>query len=129
MHAGHVLYLQQAKSYGDKLIIGLNSDKSVRMLKGPERPINCFEDRKIVLLALEAVDEVREMNDLTPQRMVKEIVPDVLVKGEDWKEKGAIGSDVVLANGGKVFYVPFVKQTSTTDVIHKASFANVAKWD
>lgn len=120
LHAGHVLYLQTARSHGDKLIVGLNSDASVRQLKGKERPINCFEDRKIVLLALRAVDEVIEMTDLIPQKLVEEIVPDVLVKGEDWKEKGAIGSDVVIANGGKVVYVPFVKQTSTTSIIQKS---------
>lgn len=119
LHAGHVLYLQTAKSHGDKLIVGLNSDESVRQIKGNERPINCFEDRMIVLLALEAVDEVVEMKELTPQKLVEEIVPDILVKGEDWKDKGAIGSDVVIANGGKVVYVPFVKQTSTTAIIEK----------
>ncbi len=117
LHAGHVLYLQTAKTHGDWLIVGLNSDESVRQLKGNSRPINCFEDRKIVLIALEVVDDVIEMHDLTPQKLVEEIIPDVLVKGEDWKEKGAVGAEIVIQNGGKVIYVPFAKQTSTTNIL------------
>ncbi len=99
------------------MIVGLNSDESVRRLKGNSRPINCFENRKIVLTALEVVDDVIEMHDLTPQKLVEEIIPDVLVKGEDWKEKGAVGAEVVIQNGGKVVYVPFVKQVSTTTIL------------
>ncbi|MDA1261017.1 MAG: D-glycero-beta-D-manno-heptose-7-phosphate kinase, partial [Planctomycetota bacterium] len=105
LHAGHVRYLQEARRQGDVLVIGLNDDESVRRLKGPERPFNPLEDRAEVLAALACVDLVAPFSEDTPERLVRELGPDVLVKGSDWEGKDVAGADAVRARGGVVRFV------------------------
>lgn len=119
IHAGHVDYLEKAKSLGDFLIVGLNSDDSVRRLKGNSRPINPQEQRKRVLEGLKAVDMVIIFDEDTPERLIKEIKPDILVKGGDWKVENIVGADFVMSYGGKVYSIDFVFDTSTTKIIQK----------
>lgn len=119
IHAGHVDYLEKAKSLGDFLIVGLNSDDSVRRLKGNSRPINPQEQRKRVLEGLKAVDMVIIFDEDTPKRLIKEIKPDILVKGGDWKVENIVGADFVMSYGGKVYSIDFVFDTSTTKIIQK----------
>jgi len=116
LHAGHVKYLEEAKSYGDILVVGLNSDNSVKRLKGKNRPINSSQDRATVLAGLESVDFVVEFNDDTPYELIKKIVPDILVKGGDYKGKEVVGSDVAK----ETRLVEFVDGKSTTKIIQKA---------
>lgn len=115
LHVGHVKYLQEAKSYGDILILGLNSDKSVRALKGPQRPINNEEDRAYILAALESVDYVVKFSDDTPHDLIKMIRPDILVKGGDYEGKKVVGSEF----SGELRLVQFVEGKSTTSTIDK----------
>lgn len=119
LHYGHVHYLTQAKSKGDALIIGLNSDRSVKEIKGKDRPLNCEYDRAHVLAALACVDYIVIFNDLTPYRLIQTIKPSVLVKGGDWSKDKIIGRDIVLAGGGKVSTIPIVKDRSTSSIIKK----------
>jgi len=119
LHYGHVHYLTQAKAKGDILIIGLNSDQSVRGLKGKNRPLNCEQDRAKVLAALACVDFVVIFNDSTPIRLLQTIKPSILVKGGDWKKDKIVGRDIVLAGGGKVLTIPIVKNRSTSNIIKK----------
>lgn len=119
LHAGHTQYLEQARALGDVLIVGLNSDSSVRGLKGGQRPIVSQEDRALVLAALESVDFVVLFYQSTPLELIDAVRPDVLVKGGDWKPEEIVGSDIVLADGGKVLSLPFRKGLSTTDIINK----------
>ncbi|MGC8941284.1 MAG: D-glycero-beta-D-manno-heptose 1-phosphate adenylyltransferase [Sulfurihydrogenibium sp.] len=119
IHAGHVDYLEKAKSLGDFLVVGLNSDDSVRRLKGKDRPVNPQEHRKKVLSALKPVDLVIIFDEDTPERLIKEIKPDVLVKGGDWKVENIVGADFVKSYGGKVLTIDFVYDTSTTKIISK----------
>ncbi len=116
LHAGHVKYLEEAKSYGDLLVLGLNSDASVKRLKGESRPINNVEDRATVLAALESVDFVIEFGDDTPYELIKAIVPDILVKGGDYEGKDVVGSDIAR----ETRLVQFVDGKSTTKIIQKA---------
>jgi D-beta-D-heptose 7-phosphate kinase/D-beta-D-heptose 1-phosphate adenosyltransferase len=115
LHRGHVSYLDIAKSYGDVLILGLNSDASVRKLKGDSRPINSEEDRAFVLSALESVDFVTVFGDETPYELIKMVEPDVLVKGGDYEGKEVVGSDIAR----EVKLVQFVDGKSTTKTIEK----------
>ncbi|MDQ7047907.1 MAG: D-glycero-beta-D-manno-heptose-7-phosphate kinase [Sulfurovum sp.] len=115
LHRGHVSYLDIAKSYGDVLILGLNSDESVRALKGKNRPINSEEDRAYILSALESIDFVTIFSDDTPYELIKMVEPDVLVKGGDYEGKEVVGSDIA----GEVKLVQFVDGRSTTKTIHK----------
>lgn len=117
LHLGHVEYLNEAKAQGDVLIIGLNSDQSVKVLKGPDRPINNEEDRKSMLLNLRAVDCVQIFNEQTPLEIIKLINPNILVKGGDWKPEQIIGSDFVIANGGTVKSLMFKRGYSTSNLI------------
>jgi rfaE bifunctional protein nucleotidyltransferase chain/domain len=119
IHAGHVDYLEKAKSLGDFLVVGLNSDESVKRLKGPTRPVNPVDQRKKVLQALKPVDLVIVFEEDTPERLIKEIKPDVLVKGGDWKTENIVGADFVMSYGGKVYTIDFVYDTSTTKIIEK----------
>lgn len=119
LHKGHISYLIEAKSLGDYLIIGVNSDSSVKKLKGNSRPINNENDRAFLLDNIKAVDFVIIFNEDTPYEIIKEILPDYLVKGGDWKEKDIVGSDIVTANGGKVVSLQFVKDYSTTEILKK----------
>lgn len=119
LHRGHVTYLAEAKKLGDLLIMGVNSDASVKRLKGPERPINNEEDRKYVLSQLKSVDFVEIFEEDTPLNLIKKISPDVLVKGGDWKIDQIVGGKEVINNGGEVYSLNFVDGYSTTSIIKK----------
>ena len=119
LHAGHVAYLQDSRKLGDLLIIGLNSDESVRRLKGNGRPINIFNDRAEVLSALSSVDYVTIFEEDTPYNLIKSILPDVLVKGGDYDPENIVGADIVKKNGGQIITIPFVEGKSTTEIIKK----------
>ena len=119
IHKGHVTYLNEAKSLGDHLIVGINSDDSVKRLKGKDRPVNNESDRAFVLDNLKSVDDVLIFNEDTPYHIIKEIIPDLLVKGGDWKEEDIVGSDIVKKNGGKVISLQFVNDYSTTNILEK----------
>jgi D-sedoheptulose 7-phosphate isomerase len=117
LHPGHVDLLRRAKELGTKLIVGINSDASVRSIKGPGRPLMRQNDRAAVLLALEPVDEVRIFDELTPEKLIREIMPDVLVKGGDWKTDEIVGADVVIAKGGTVHSLPLVDGYSSSKIV------------
>ena len=119
VHRGHITYLNEAKKLGELLIVGLNSDESVKKLKGPERPINNEEDRKFLLENLKSVDWVEVFHDETPLDLIKKIMPDVLVKGGDWRVEQIVGSKEVLQSGGEVKSLNFVDGFSTTSIIEK----------
>lgn len=119
LHPGHVAYLFEAKSLGDVLVVGLNSDASVKRLKGPSRPINDENSRKYVLESLKPVDFVEIFDEDTPLTLIKKIMPDVLVKGGDWKPEQIVGSKEVLENGGTVRSLKFIDGHSTTNIIEK----------
>ena len=120
LHRGHVEYLQEAGSLGDRLVIGVNSDASVkRQGKGPERPLNDQDSRAKVLAALRLVDAVVIFDGDTPLALIEAIVPDVLVKGGDWSEDRIVGADVVRKNGGEVRSLKLVDGFSTTALVEK----------
>ncbi len=119
LHRGHIELLETARSFGDRLVVGINSDRSVRSIKGVGRPVNNEEDRKAILKALSCVDEVIIFDDLTPANLIKDLKPDVLVKGGDWDESEIIGSDTVRGLGGEVRTVPIVEGYSTSKVVEK----------
>ena len=119
LHVGHVRYLAQAKKLGDFLIIGLNSDSSVKELKGEDRPINSFEDRATLLSAIESVDLVIMFEEQTPENLIKDIVPDILVKGGDYNIEDIIGYQTVMQNGGQVKTLSFYDGYSSTNYINK----------
>ncbi len=119
LHSGHVSYLEQARQTADYLIVGVNSDRSVRALKGAGRPVNSEQDRQRVLAALGCVDFVVLFDEDTPHRLITALMPDVLVKGADWAEDEIVGSAEVKAAGGRVVRVPFTHQCSTTALIEK----------
>jgi rfaE bifunctional protein nucleotidyltransferase chain/domain len=119
LHAGHAVYLEQARKQGDCLIVGLNSDRSIRAIKGPDRPVNGEEDRARVLAALGCVDLVVLFEEETPLALIRELLPDVLVKGADWAEEDIVGAKEVKEAGGRVVRVPLVDGRSTTGVIKK----------
>lgn len=119
LHVGHIRYLSNAKKLGDFLIVGLNSDESVKILKGQNRPINQFEDRAMLLLALRSVDLVIMFEEQTPENLINKIVPDVLVKGGDYDIEDIAGYHTVIKNGGKVKTLDFYKGYSSTNYIKK----------
>jgi D-glycero-beta-D-manno-heptose 1-phosphate adenylyltransferase len=119
IHRGHIEYLNQAKSLGDYLIVGLNSDSSVKRIKGESRPINNENDRAVVMDNLKMIDGVVIFSEDTPYNIIKEILPDFLVKGGDWKEENIVGADIVKKSGGKVVSLKFVDNYSTTSTIKK----------
>jgi len=121
LHFGHVSYLQEARNKGDVLIVGINSDSSVRRLKGFKRPVVGERQRASVVAALAVVDYVVIFSEDTPERVIQALMPDVLVKGGDWKIEDIIGSRFVIGNGGRVFSIKFVKGFSTTSMIKKIS--------
>jgi D-sedoheptulose 7-phosphate isomerase len=121
LHPGHVDLLRRAKALGDRLVVGINSDRSVRAIKGPGRPVFSQDDRKALLLGLESVDDVLVFDEQTPERLIKEIAPHVLVKGGDWSVEEIVGSDFVLKNGGEVFSLPLVEGYSSTKVIESVN--------
>ncbi|MCI5218295.1 MAG: D-glycero-beta-D-manno-heptose 1-phosphate adenylyltransferase [Candidatus Electrothrix sp. LOE2] len=123
VHAGHVSYLEEARRCGDCLVIGLNSDRSVRALKGPSRPVNSELERARVLAALGCVDFVVLFDEETPLGLITTLLPDILVKGADWPEERIVGAAEVKAAGGKIVRIAFTCQTSTTAVIDKITSA------
>lgn len=120
LHIGHVRYLQEARSLGDILVVGVNSDRSVQVLKGPTRPIQNQNDRAEILAALACVDYTVIFDEQTPERLIHEVRPDILVKGGDWKISEIVGSDFVLAKGGQVRSLQFIDGRSTTKIIEKS---------
>ena len=120
LHRGHVAYLEKASRLGQSMVIGVNSDASVRRLnKGPNRPFNSLADRMAVLAALAVVDLVVPFEQDTPLELIKQIIPDHLVKGGDWELNHIVGADVVKKAGGKVHSIPIEFQRSTTDLIKR----------
>jgi len=119
LHKGHVYYLNEAKKLGDYLIVGLNSDVSVKKIKGTGRPINNELDRAYILENLKPVDAVIMFKEKTPFNIIKHIRPDILVKGGDWKEDEIIGSDIVKRNGGKVKVIKYIRNYSTTEILEE----------
>jgi rfaE bifunctional protein nucleotidyltransferase chain/domain len=120
LHAGHVQYLQQAKDLGDILVVALNSDESVRMLnKAPDRPINHLEDRMTVIAALRCVDYVLSFSEKTPESLIKELKPDIHVKGGDYTPEQLPETKIVRSYGGEIIILPFLTGRSTTSVLEK----------
>jgi len=119
LHSGHVQYLTEAKELGDILILGLNSDSSVKRLKGNDRPINNEQERVIVLSALYSISYIVIFEDDTPYKLINHIKPDILVKGGDWKPKDIVGSDIVGSYNGEVKSLSFIDGKSSTDIINK----------
>jgi rfaE bifunctional protein nucleotidyltransferase chain/domain len=119
VHRGHVEYLSRAADFGDCLVIGLNTDASVSRLKGENRPIVNEESRAILLAALQFVDAVVYFDEDTPYELIKEIQPDILVKGSDYKVEDIVGYDIVTGRGGTVETIDFVEGFSTSDIIEK----------
>lgn len=126
LHKGHVSYLESAKKPNRVLVVGLNSDVSVRKIKGKKRPIVSEGERARVLAALACVDYVTLFNEETPYNLIKALSPDILIKGADWKGKKVAGEDVVRASGGRVEFIQYLKNFSTTNII-KAIFRKCAK--
>jgi rfaE bifunctional protein nucleotidyltransferase chain/domain len=120
LHSGHITYLEKARACGDALIVALNSDASVKILKGKDRPLVTLKDRAKVIAALECVDAVTHFNTPTPKTIIKKLLPKILVKGGDWSVEKIVGADTVLANGGEVKSLVFVPGRSTTNLIKKA---------
>lgn len=119
IHAGHALYLDSARKSGDFLIVGLNSDASVRRIKGANRPVLGFRERALLLSYLTPVDLVVGFGDDTPVRIIKLLHPDILVKGADYKVSQIVGADSVKKGGGKVIRIPLIKGKSTSAIIEK----------
>lgn len=120
LHRGHTTYLEQARNLGASLIVAANSDASVRRQgKGDDRPVNTLDDRMAVLASLHCVDAVISFDEDTPLNLIKQVLPDHLVKGGDWQLDNIIGADVVIANGGQVHSIDFQFQRSTTTLIEK----------
>jgi D-sedoheptulose 7-phosphate isomerase len=119
LHPGHVDLLRRAREMGSKLIVGINSDESIKKIKGATRPFLNENDRKDILMGLSSVDEVVIFDETTPQAVIEKIKPNVLVKGGDWDEREIIGADFVIKNGGKVFSLPLKKGYSSSSIIDK----------
>lgn len=119
LHLGHVDYLEKAKNTGSKMIVGVNSDASVRTLKGPERPVNTEYARARILAALEFVDMVIIFGEETPFELISDLLPDILVKGDDYTLDTIVGAKEVIAHGGSVQTIPLVPSYSTTGIIQK----------
>ncbi len=119
IHPGHIELLERARKLGTKLIVGINSDDSVRKIKGYPKPFQTQQERAAILRGLRSVDEVLIFDDLTPEKIIREIEPSVLVKGGDWKVKEIIGADFVLKNGGEVFSIPLKEGFSSSKIVEK----------
>ena len=119
IHPGHVTYLEAARDLGDVLVVGLNSDQSVSRLKGPERPILPQDDRAVILAGLRSVDYVVVFEEDTPLSLIRQVLPDVLVKGGDWATDQIVGRDDVEKGGGRVATIPFVEGKSTTGILER----------
>lgn len=123
LHPGHIDLLTRAKSYGDKLIVGINSDESIRKIKGAPRPFIPEQERAETLRGLKPVDEVRVFNETTPENLIREIHPQVLIKGGDWKVTEIVGADFVLQNGGEVYSLPLKGNYSSSKIVEKIQSA------
>jgi rfaE bifunctional protein nucleotidyltransferase chain/domain len=119
LHLGHIAYLERCRRLGDVLIVGVNTDRSVKKIKGPSRPIMRAYERVRILSALACIDYVVLFGDRTPRRLIAAIEPDVLAKGGDWKKSDIVGADSVRTCGGRVSVIPFVKGHSTTRLIER----------
>jgi rfaE bifunctional protein nucleotidyltransferase chain/domain len=119
LHRGHVEYLEEAASLGTRLVVGINSDESTRLLKGPERPLVSEDERAELLAALECVDLVVVFDEDTPERLIREVAPAVLVKGGDWPLDQIVGRSFVEARGGRVLSVPLRQGLSTTRIVER----------
>jgi len=119
LHRGHVEYLRKAKALGDVLVVGVNTDSSVRRIKGPDRPVIDESDRVFVLAALASVDYVCLFNEDTPYELIRALVPDILVKGADWAIEKVVGRDIVEAAGGSVQTIEFLPDRSTTGILER----------
>lgn len=119
LHRGHVEYLRKAKALGDVLVVGVNTDSSVRRIKGPDRPVIDESDRAFVLAAFASVDYVCLFNEDTPYELIRALVPDVLVKGADWAIEKVVGRDIVEAAGGSVQTIEFLPDRSTTGILER----------
>jgi len=119
LHRGHVEYLEESRALGDRLVLGVNSDASVRRIKGPERPLVPAEERAELLAALACVDLALVFDEDTPERLIREVEPDVLVKGGDWTPDRIVGREFVEARGGRVLNVPLRAGLSTTALIER----------
>lgn len=119
LHYGHVQYLEKARAQGDVLVVGVNSDASVRRLKGPRRPVNGQRSRCLVLAGLASVDYVTVFGQDTPRDLIARLKPDVLVKGGDWDTKAIVGADLVRQRGGRVCAIPFAGGFSTSKILEK----------
>ena len=119
VHLGHIDYLEKARAKGDKLVVAVNSDRSVKRLKGEQRPINLEESRARMLAALSFVDLVVVFEDDTPYEVIKKLNPDILVKGNDYLAENIVGADIVIKNGGKVETIELVSGYSTSGIIDK----------
>ena len=119
IHKGHIDYLSKAAKLGDIMVLGLNSDESISRIKGDKRPIMPFEDRSAILSALGFIDFVVSFEEDTPYELIKEIVPDILIKGKDYDAKDIVGYDIVTGNGGKVETIELTPGKSTTNIIEK----------
>ena len=119
LHRGHVEYLEKAKSLGDVLMLGLNTDASVKKIKGSNRPVMGQDDRAIVLAGLSSVDYICFFEEETPANLIRQLIPDILVKGGDYQIDDIVGRETVEANGGKVVTIDLVNGQSTTSLIEK----------
>jgi len=119
IHRGHIEYLKKAKSFGDFLIVAVNSDSSVSKIKGKERPLIPLSDRLFILSHFAFIDFLISFDEETPEHMLNVILPDVLVKGSDYSEDEIVGADIVKSNGGKVITIPFIKGKSSSGIIEK----------
>jgi D-beta-D-heptose 7-phosphate kinase/D-beta-D-heptose 1-phosphate adenosyltransferase len=119
LHVGHVRYLREAKKLGDILVLALNSDVSVRAIKGEKRPLVPEDERADIMAGLESIDYVILFDDPTPQRLIEYLQPDILVKGGDWAEEAIAGADFVKARGGRVITIPLTEGRSTTNIVEK----------
>jgi D-beta-D-heptose 7-phosphate kinase/D-beta-D-heptose 1-phosphate adenosyltransferase len=119
LHVGHLRYLRQARALGDALVVGINSDRSVRAIKGPSRPVTPEKERAEILAALECVDAVVIFDEETPHELIAAIQPDVLVKGADWAEDAIVGRDLVEERGGRVVRVPVEPGHSTSAILQR----------
>ena len=117
LHLGHIRYLEEARRLGDILVVGVNSDRSVRNLKGPKRPILHEEERAEILSSLGSVDFVIVFDEPTPFELISSLLPHVLVKGGDWTKENIVGKEVVERSGGEVVLLPFVEGSSTSNLI------------
>ncbi|MEQ8478373.1 D-glycero-beta-D-manno-heptose 1-phosphate adenylyltransferase [Fulvivirga sp.] len=119
LHLGHIDYLEKSKELGDKLVVGLNSDNSVRKIKGEERPLNNEYSRARILAALSFVDAVILFSEDTPKELISQLLPDILVKGNDYLAENIVGADIVKAHGGRVETISLVDGYSTTNIVEK----------